>query len=182
MQLAAFLVAAIAFATGSAPFLFVGPVQGPDLLTSFTDDLMCAVSLPTSTAARGARTASSKEIKSLTPRYVRLYRPMRPLPVAHTSGSQNNQATEDACTRYRNRNTGNEQWDTCPDCSTVSPELQVPPGPTPRAAGLHGALADFATQSFRGDLKVCNSPAEHIGGDEWEYYCRQSGADIGKAD
>ncbi|KAG8162005.1 hypothetical protein KVR01_007770 [Diaporthe batatas] len=84
------------------------------------------------------------------------------LSVAHTSGSQNNAATDAACIKYRNRNTGKEQWDTCPDCTS-------------------GVLADFTTQSSRGDLRVCNSPGWHIGGDEWEYYCKQSGADLGKA-
>ncbi|KAH7347504.1 hypothetical protein B0T11DRAFT_333611 [Plectosphaerella cucumerina] len=66
---------------------------------------------------------------------------------------ENPGATQAACNRYRARNTGNKQWDKCPDCST----------------------------SYRGDVLVCNSPAKHIGGDEWEYYCRQSGADYGAA-
>ncbi|OLN81929.1 hypothetical protein CCHL11_08606 [Colletotrichum chlorophyti] len=67
--------------------------------------------------------------------------------------TENSAATKKACTAYRNRNTGNQQWDKCPDCTT----------------------------SFRGDLLVCNSLGWHIGGDEWQYYCRQAGADIGKA-
>jgi hypothetical protein len=37
-------------------------------------------------------------------------------------------------------------------------------------------------QSFRGDVRVCNSAGKHIGGDEWDYYCRQEGADYGLAD
>ncbi|KAH7066675.1 hypothetical protein BKA63DRAFT_495583 [Paraphoma chrysanthemicola] len=65
----------------------------------------------------------------------------------------NSKATEDACARYRNRNTGNNQWDKCPDC----------------------------TPGVRGDVRVCNSPAKHIGGDEWDYYCKQVGADYGSA-
>ncbi|WYZ43412.1 hypothetical protein EsH8_VI_001111 [Colletotrichum jinshuiense] len=69
------------------------------------------------------------------------------------SNPENNDATKIACGKYRNRNTGNQQWDKCPDCST----------------------------SFRGDVLVCNSPAKHIGGDEWNYYCTHSGADMGKA-
>jgi hypothetical protein len=32
----------------------------------------------------------------------------------------NQAATTAACTAYRNRNTGGEQWDTCPDCVMVS--------------------------------------------------------------
>ncbi|KAF6825242.1 hypothetical protein CPLU01_10368 [Colletotrichum plurivorum] len=69
------------------------------------------------------------------------------------SNPANNDATDKACVRYRNRNTGNKQWDKCPDC----------------------------TASFRGDLRVCNSAGKHIGGDEWNYYCRQVGADKGMA-
>ncbi|KAF6837995.1 hypothetical protein CMUS01_04826 [Colletotrichum musicola] len=69
------------------------------------------------------------------------------------SNPANTAATEQACAKYRQRNTGNEQWDQCPDC----------------------------TPSYRGDLRVCNSVGWHIGGDEWDYYCRQSGADLGKA-
>ncbi|KAF6812103.1 hypothetical protein CPLU01_14971 [Colletotrichum plurivorum] len=69
------------------------------------------------------------------------------------SNPENNDATQAACERYRKRNTGNKQWDQCPDC----------------------------TSSFRGDVRVCNSLGWHIGGDEWDYYCRQVGADMGKA-
>lgn len=32
----------------------------------------------------------------------------------------NDAATKAACEAYRNRNTGGEQWDTCPDCAMVS--------------------------------------------------------------
>lgn len=32
----------------------------------------------------------------------------------------NDAATKAACTAYKNRNTGGEQWDTCPDCAMVS--------------------------------------------------------------
>ncbi|KAF6831174.1 hypothetical protein CPLU01_06872 [Colletotrichum plurivorum] len=69
------------------------------------------------------------------------------------SNPENNGATQKACDRYKARNTGNQQWDKCPDCKT----------------------------SFRGDVLVCNSVAKHIGGDEWDYYCKQVGADMGKA-
>lgn len=30
-------------------------------------------------------------------------------------------ATKCACEAYRNRNTGDNQWDQCPDCTFVSP-------------------------------------------------------------
>ncbi|KAF2712186.1 hypothetical protein K504DRAFT_452414 [Pleomassaria siparia CBS 279.74] len=70
------------------------------------------------------------------------------------TAKENNAATAAACAAYKNRNTGTKQWDTCPDCS---------PG-------------------FRGDVRVCNSPAKHIGGDEWNYYCRKAGASYGRAD
>jgi hypothetical protein len=33
----------------------------------------------------------------------------------------NEAATKAACTSYLNRNTGSEQWDTCPDCTMVCP-------------------------------------------------------------
>ncbi|KAF9874877.1 hypothetical protein CkaCkLH20_07571 [Colletotrichum karsti] len=69
------------------------------------------------------------------------------------SNPENNDATQVACDKYKARNTGTQQWDTCPDCTT----------------------------SLRGDVLVCNSLAKHIGGDEWDYYCKNSGADMGKA-
>ncbi|KAJ4418780.1 hypothetical protein N0V82_005345 [Gnomoniopsis sp. IMI 355080] len=68
--------------------------------------------------------------------------------------TENNSATGLACSAYRARNTGTNQWDTCPDCSTT--------------VGSNGVAS-------------CISPAKHIGGDEWEYYCKQNGADGGKA-
>ncbi|KAH6679989.1 hypothetical protein F5X68DRAFT_234505 [Plectosphaerella plurivora] len=66
---------------------------------------------------------------------------------------ENSGATQAACDRYKARNTGNQQWDKCPDCKT----------------------------SFRGDVLVCNSLGWHLGGDEWDYYCKQVGADYGSA-
>lgn len=32
----------------------------------------------------------------------------------------NADATKKACEAYKNRNTGNKQWDKCPDCTLVS--------------------------------------------------------------
>ncbi|KAF7908731.1 uncharacterized protein EAF01_004486 [Botrytis porri] len=59
----------------------------------------------------------------------------------------NSAATIAACTNYRNRNTGSEQWDQCPDCNMITTG-------TPH----------------------CRSDAWHIGGDEWYYYCQQNKA------
>ncbi|KAG8162297.1 hypothetical protein KVR01_008062 [Diaporthe batatas] len=64
-------------------------------------------------------------------------------------------ATKKACAAYRNRNTGNEQWDKCPDCTIGWRQSQDP---------TYCAI-------------TCNSNGEHIGGDEWLYYCKQAGAD-----
>ncbi|BCS23591.1 uncharacterized protein APUU_40035A [Aspergillus puulaauensis] len=61
----------------------------------------------------------------------------------------NRDATEKACEAYKNRNTGSEQWDTCPDC-TVLNEKDL--------------------------LYYCESKDGHIGGDELNYYCTQNGA------
>ncbi|KAJ4986132.1 hypothetical protein SVAN01_08396 [Stagonosporopsis vannaccii] len=55
----------------------------------------------------------------------------------------NEAATKAACGNYRVRNTGNKQWDQCPDC-----EMRV-----------------------IGNLNVCHSDGWHIGGDEMSYYC-----------
>ncbi|KAL0576020.1 hypothetical protein V5O48_005965, partial [Marasmius crinis-equi] len=60
----------------------------------------------------------------------------------------NPDATRAACHAYRNRNTGDKQWDTCPDC----------------------------TVGLSGDSIVCRSAAKHIGGDEFSYYCKKNGA------
>ncbi|KAF1917407.1 hypothetical protein BDU57DRAFT_546691 [Ampelomyces quisqualis] len=57
-------------------------------------------------------------------------------------------ATISACNSYMNRNTGNKQWDVCPDC----------------------------TMKVVGNLNVCHSDAWHIGGDELNHYCKQQGA------
>ncbi|KAL3423094.1 hypothetical protein PVAG01_04841 [Phlyctema vagabunda] len=64
----------------------------------------------------------------------------------------NDVATKKACESYKNRNTGNEQWDQCPDCTYLE-------DPVPH----------------------CRSDAWHIGGDELTYYCQQAGASNGKA-
>ncbi|PIG88406.1 hypothetical protein AARAC_004608 [Aspergillus arachidicola] len=61
----------------------------------------------------------------------------------------NRDATEKACAAYKNRNTGNKQWDQCPDC-TVKNEKDI--------------------------FYYCDSAAQHIGGDELNYYCKQNGA------
>ncbi|KAJ5505886.1 hypothetical protein N7453_004843 [Penicillium expansum] len=61
----------------------------------------------------------------------------------------NQAATEQACTAYKNRNTGNKQWDKCPDC-TLKNEQDL--------------------------LYYCESQGWHIGGDELHYYCNQHGA------
>ncbi|KAF7898154.1 hypothetical protein EAF00_004600 [Botryotinia globosa] len=60
----------------------------------------------------------------------------------------NADATAKTCTNYYNRNTGSEQWDTCPDCTMITTG-------TPH----------------------CYSAGEHIGGDELYYYCQENGAD-----
>ncbi|THV50438.1 hypothetical protein BGAL_0150g00010 [Botrytis galanthina] len=59
----------------------------------------------------------------------------------------NADATAKTCTNYYNRNTGSEQWDTCPDCTMIT--TGVP---------------------------HCESAGWHIGGDELNYYCQQNGA------
>ncbi|KAJ4358838.1 hypothetical protein N0V95_002691 [Ascochyta clinopodiicola] len=55
----------------------------------------------------------------------------------------NEAATKKACDNYKARNTGDKQWDQCPDC-----QMKV-----------------------IGNLNVCNSEGWHIGGDEINYYC-----------
>ncbi|KAI9931402.1 hypothetical protein ASPWEDRAFT_181282 [Aspergillus wentii DTO 134E9] len=62
----------------------------------------------------------------------------------------NRDATEKACTAYKNRNTGSKQWDTCPDC-TIKNDQSI--------------------------LYYCDTAAQHMGGDEWNYYCKQNGAE-----
>ncbi|KAJ5205917.1 hypothetical protein N7491_003459 [Penicillium cf. griseofulvum] len=61
----------------------------------------------------------------------------------------NRAATEKACGAYKNRNTGSNQWDQCPDC-TIKNEKDL--------------------------LYYCESQGSHIGGDELHYYCTQNGA------
>ncbi|KAL0571432.1 hypothetical protein V5O48_010522 [Marasmius crinis-equi] len=67
---------------------------------------------------------------------------------------QNDVATQRACNAYKNRNTGNKQWDKCPDCSYIKNNM----------------------------LWQCKSNEKHIGGDEFEYYCKQAGAYGSQAD
>ncbi|KAF6817777.1 hypothetical protein CSOJ01_02214, partial [Colletotrichum sojae] len=71
----------------------------------------------------------------------------------------NEAATRKACAAYKNRNTGNKQWDKCPDCTVGWRHTEDP---------TYCAIA-------------CNSAGSHIGGDEWLYYCKQSGADGSEA-
>ncbi|KAH8680024.1 hypothetical protein BGZ60DRAFT_445442 [Tricladium varicosporioides] len=59
----------------------------------------------------------------------------------------NEAATIAACTAYKNRNTGDSQWDQCPDCTYVT------------TSPAH-----------------CQSDGWHLGGDEINYYCEQNGA------
>ncbi|KAF6812102.1 hypothetical protein CPLU01_14970 [Colletotrichum plurivorum] len=73
--------------------------------------------------------------------------------------ADNAEATKKACAAYRNRNTGNKQWDKCPDCTVGWRHSEDP---------NYCALA-------------CNSNGWHIGGDEWLYYCKQAGADGSEA-
>lgn len=61
----------------------------------------------------------------------------------------NKAATEKACNAYKNRNTGNNQWDHCPDCTLLNDQNL---------------------------LYYCESKGMHIGGDELHYYCTQNGA------
>ncbi|OAK97076.1 hypothetical protein IQ06DRAFT_40266 [Phaeosphaeriaceae sp. SRC1lsM3a] len=60
----------------------------------------------------------------------------------------NGAATTAACASYLQRNTGGEQWDSCPDCAI----------------------------KLVGNLSVCHSDAWHIGGDELNHYCEKHGA------
>ncbi|KAF2712187.1 hypothetical protein K504DRAFT_372504, partial [Pleomassaria siparia CBS 279.74] len=64
-------------------------------------------------------------------------------------------ATQKACAAYRNRNTGTKVWDTCPDCHMVK----------------------YKTPDPAFCVRTCDSPAGHLGGDEFLYYCKQAGAD-----
>ncbi|CAG5177610.1 uncharacterized protein ALTATR162_LOCUS8311 [Alternaria atra] len=60
----------------------------------------------------------------------------------------NADATKKACDAYLQRNTGDKQWDKCPDCKMTEV----------------------------GKLNLCQSLENHIGGDELNYYCTQNGA------
>ncbi|RKL34408.1 hypothetical protein BFJ70_g8364 [Fusarium oxysporum] len=61
-------------------------------------------------------------------------------------------ATRYACDRYARRNTGNKQWDKCPDCKMDTYHLD----------GWVGTPA-------------CFSWGFHLGGDEWDHYCGHKG-------
>ncbi|KAI8941990.1 hypothetical protein NX059_000100 [Plenodomus lindquistii] len=60
----------------------------------------------------------------------------------------NKEATAAACAAYLKRNTGENQWDQCPDCAVKN----------------------------IGNLDVCHSDGWHIGGKELSSYCKDSGA------
>ncbi|KAH7117443.1 hypothetical protein EDB81DRAFT_767236 [Dactylonectria macrodidyma] len=62
--------------------------------------------------------------------------------------------TAKACTRYRNRNTGDEWWDWCPDYTNT--------------LGTYSTTVKYKNLEY-----PCYSGEGHMGGDEWEYYCRQ---------
>ncbi|KAF2736255.1 hypothetical protein EJ04DRAFT_562675 [Polyplosphaeria fusca] len=66
----------------------------------------------------------------------------------------NEEATKNACAAYQTRNTGEKQWDTCPDCEMTT----------------------------IGGVELCHSGEQHIGGDELYYYCQQAGAADSMAD
>ncbi|KAF2686263.1 hypothetical protein K458DRAFT_363962 [Lentithecium fluviatile CBS 122367] len=66
----------------------------------------------------------------------------------------NDAATKAACGNYLMRNTGSKQWDTCPDC----------------------------VMQNKGGVDFCHSEAQHIGGDELNYYCKLNGAADSLAD
>ncbi|KAH9882757.1 hypothetical protein J1614_000123 [Plenodomus biglobosus] len=55
--------------------------------------------------------------------------------------SINSEATKCACDLYRQRNTGTNQWDVCPDCT------------------------------YNAEYAQCESAGYHIGGDEMKHYC-----------
>ncbi|CAA9965413.1 hypothetical protein PTMSG1_08772 [Pyrenophora teres f. maculata] len=65
----------------------------------------------------------------------------------------NDAATRAMCNSYRNRNTGGEWWDTCPDCQ----------------------------MTVISNLPMCISNDGHMGGDEIEYYCHKHGAEASLA-
>ncbi|KAF6786837.1 hypothetical protein CMUS01_16485 [Colletotrichum musicola] len=72
------------------------------------------------------------------------------------SSGKNLQATRDACDYYRRNRFGNEWWDSCPDCI-------------------------METNANGPSALVCWSPAEHIGGDQWQDLCIHFGAGDGGA-
>lgn len=72
----------------------------------------------------------------------------------------NEAATKAACENYKARNTGNAQWDQCPDCEMVSNSLPL----------WRDSKTD-CEQRVVSDLNVCHSEGKHIGGDEINHYC-----------
>ncbi|TVY75926.1 hypothetical protein LSUE1_G005627, partial [Lachnellula suecica] len=71
-----------------------------------------------------------------------------PLGAGTSTASTNDAATIAACNAYKKRNTGSKAWDTCPDCTVIQ----------------------------HNEIKACESKAKHLGGDEFDYYCKQNGA------
>ncbi|KAH6706504.1 hypothetical protein BKA61DRAFT_679683 [Leptodontidium sp. MPI-SDFR-AT-0119] len=69
--------------------------------------------------------------------------------------TENNDATQKACDFYRsyNRGTGLQQ-DSCPDCVVFTNE--------------------------KNGFKTCASAGRHIGGNEWNGFCKGAGAYMGK--
>ncbi|KAF6806416.1 hypothetical protein CSOJ01_08836 [Colletotrichum sojae] len=65
-------------------------------------------------------------------------------------------ATKSACNAYKNRHTGDQWWDVCPDCF-------------------------IETKDGNNKASQCHSHSQHIGGDEWQAYCIKFGATDGAA-
>lgn len=84
----------------------------------------------------------------------------------------NHDATVKACGNYLMRNTGNKQWDQCPDCGMVRYYWL-------KAMAIHDANN---YQANKGGLDFCHSEGMHIGGDELSYYCKLNGAGGSLAD
>ncbi|KAK1976446.1 hypothetical protein LZ30DRAFT_734658 [Colletotrichum cereale] len=61
-------------------------------------------------------------------------------------------ATTSACVAYSLRNTGNKQWDSCPDCT----------------------MDTYIMNAHEG-VPSCFSFGKHMGGDEFDYYCGLKG-------
>ncbi|TDZ99693.1 hypothetical protein C8034_v000080 [Colletotrichum sidae] len=80
------------------------------------------------------------------------------------SDPKNIEATQAACGVYKERHTGNDH------IIQDRPQLLTMP-----LLFLQGVKDDDPS------IATCNSPDEHIGGDEWEEYCIQFGAVNGAA-